>query len=180
MVRARVTYNDNHLKALYSLTKKPYVIKKLIPKILWTAVCLAAGIFFLRAAIILRSSSGYIWIALAFTFAALYIRDIIKLLSDDKGKNKLPPYQYSTELIFGGQAFEIIKTGENFTVHRDFPYGTINKAVETMNYFFIFVEANKAFIIHKSELTEGSVPELEQFLWGTFGKRFVDKRSVKI
>ena len=38
----------------------------------------------------------------------------------------------------------------------------------------------KAFIINKSELTEGSVPELEQFLSARFGKRFVDKRSVKI
>lgn len=180
MVRARVTYNDNHLKALYSLTKRPYVIKKLIPKILWTAVSLAAGIFFLRYAIILHSSSGYIWIALAFTFAALYIRDIIKLLCDDKGTNKLPPYRYFTEITFGGQVFETFKNAENFTVHMTFPYDAINKAVETMNYFFIFVEAKKAFIIHKSELTEGSVPELEHFLASVFGKRFIDKRSVRI
>jgi hypothetical protein len=115
-----------------------------------------------------------------FAAAALLIRNIIKLLSDDKGRHKLPSYQYSTELIFGGEVFETIKTAENFTVHKTYPYGTINKAVETANYFFIFENPKKAFIINKSELTEGSVPELEQFLSARFGKRFVDKRSVKI
>ena len=86
----------------------------------------------------------------------------------------------ATRRFLPDEVFETIKTAENFTVHKTYPYGTINKAVETANYFFIFENPKKAFIINKSELTEGSVPELEQFLSARFGKRFVDKRSVKI
>lgn len=180
MVRARVTYNDNHLKALYSLTKTPYIVKKLISDGLWVLTMLTAGILFLQYSAIYHNSLYYLFVGLAFAAAALLIRNIIKLLSDDKGRHKLPSYQYSTELIFGGEVFETIKTAENFTVHKTYPYGTINKAVETMNYFFIFENPKKAFIINKSELTEGSVPELEQFLSARFGDRFIDKRSVKI
>ena len=180
MVRARVTYNDNHLKALYSLTKTPYIVKKLISDGLWLAASLIAGIWLVKYEIRYRINNDYFFIALAFTVAMLRAWDIIKLLSSDKGELKLLPYPCSTEIIFGGEVLESFKLAENFTVHKTYPYGTINKAVETMNYFFIFVEANKAFIIHKSELTDGSVPELEHFLSARFGDRFIDKRSVKI
>ena len=103
MVRARVTYNDNHLKALYSLTKTPYIIKKLISDGLWVLTMLTAGILFLQYSAIYHNSLYYLFVGLAFAAAALLIRNIIKLLSDDKGRHKLPSYQYSTELIFGGE-----------------------------------------------------------------------------
>ena len=180
MVRARVKYQQHHLRALYALTKLPYILKNIISDCLWFAGSLSAMIYLLYYSRKYPGKEVTFLIVCSALFALWTAKDVIKILKEDCGKMKLPSYDFVIDLSFAEDVLDEQKTGENFTVNKIFPYSSLHHAVETMNYFFIFIDKGRAFIIHKSELTEGNVYELGAMLDEKLGSRFSDKRSVNI
>jgi len=180
MVRARVKYQQHHLKALYALTKLSYILKNIISDCLWFATSISAVLYLLYYSRRNPDTRYTFLIVCGALFALWTAKDIIKILKEDGGKMKLPAHDPVMDLSFTEDALDDLKTGDNFTVHKVFPYSSLHHAVETMNYFFIFIDKRRAFIIHKSELTEGNAYELGALLEGKLGSRFTDKRSVDI
>ncbi|MBO4494187.1 MAG: YcxB family protein [Ruminococcus sp.] len=180
MVRASVKYQQHHLRALYALTKLPYILKYITSDCLWFAGSLSAMIYLLFYSRKYPGKEVTFLIVISALLALWAAKDIIKILKEDCGKMKLPSYDFVIDLSFAEDVLDEQKTGKNFTVNKTFPYSSLHHAVETMNYFFIFIDKRRAFIIHKSELTEGNVYELGAMLDEKLGSRFSDKRSVNI
>ena len=180
MIRARVKYQQHHLKAIYALTKLPYILKNIISDCLWFATSISAVMYLLYYSRRFPDTRYTFLIVCGALLALWTAQDIVKVLKEDGGKQKLPADGSVLDLSFSDDALDDLKTAENFTVHKVFPYSSLHHAVETMNYFFIFINKKRAFIIHKSELTEGNAYELGALLEEKLGSRFKDKRSADI
>ncbi len=68
--------------------------------------------------------------------------------------------------------FTAVQTGEDFDENITLPYSKLDKVVETKDFFLLVSHGGNAFIIGKSEITEGTPEQLRSILRGNMGKKY--------
>lgn len=179
MVRAKVKYTREHIMALYRIAGKPHMIKKVIISCMFLLYGAAVLLYAVRSYGFTGQSQGVV-LAFGVLICAYYFQDLKKNLRLKEHYETMHIADASLDLSFGEDTLSNVKTAKDHTVHKIFPYRSLFRAVETMNYFFIYKNKSKIFIIHKSDITEGTPEELEKLLAEKFGRRFRNKRSADI
>jgi hypothetical protein len=100
----------------------------------------------------------------------------------------VPHMQYKKMKDRMADPIEYVFLDDHFTVHSDGPlvsgdtkaiYEALFKAFETDDFFYLFIEPQRAFIVGKSDFSLGQPDELRARLRQALGKKFKERTSAK-
>ncbi len=100
----------------------------------------------------------------------------------------VPHMQYKKMKDRLADPIQYVFLDDHFTVHSDGPlvsgdtkatYEALFKAFETDDFFYLFIEPQRAFIVGKSDFSLGQPEELRARLRQALGKKFKERTSAK-
>ena len=109
------------------------------------------------------------WIA-AIIFLILLRNVILPVSAYSKYHKKFgdTPMYYE----FGEESFTSVQNGNGFSENISLRYDKLDKVIETKEYFLLSPRSGSAYIIARSDITEGTPDELRAILRKNMGKRY--------
>lgn len=77
------------------------------------------------------------------------------------------------EYIFDADELVLYGTSEGNRTKVQYTYDGLNRAYETDKYFYIYIDKKAAYMLCKTEITEGTPDELRSLLYEKLGDRFM-------
>ena len=186
MTRFEIDYTKSDMKAFFDDISK----KKLLKSLIWMYSIIGTCIFLIFVSVTFFMSGSFSFSRpLPFVFLGVLILLVLwaVLQTLKKAPEKMyakfsESYDGSTVVcVFDSDRLYInsINTNETESTENFILYSDLEKAVETDNYFYVFINPETAQIIRKSAVTEGSIEEVKTFLKTSFGEKYEDITKLR-
>jgi len=184
MTRFEIDYTKSDMTAFFNETAKKPLVKRLV----WMYSVIGITIFFvfLAATYFVSGSISFakplpfIFLGVLIILVALAITRTIRTTPEKMYNSFTESYDGNTVICrFDDDRVYIESETANNSDNGFIMYSALEKAVESDNYFYIFVNQATAQIIRKSAVTEGTIDEVRSNLRTYLGERYEDIRKYR-
>ncbi|MGN0612664.1 MAG: YcxB family protein [Porcipelethomonas sp.] len=178
MTKFEINYKKTDICSFFNDTSKSRLLKSLA--LIYTVIGLTIFFIFLVASYFIN---GELNLAKPLPFIFLGVLIVLVVIAVTRTLKNAPEKMYKEfQSLYDGGAIictftddrVYIESGSKSEDDGFILYSALERAIETDNYFYIFINSSAAQIIRKSALVEGSVDEVRENLKAALGSRYED------
>ncbi|MBQ8434650.1 MAG: YcxB family protein [Oscillospiraceae bacterium] len=183
MTKFEINYRKSDMRYFFNETAKKSLVKNLV----WMYTVIGATIFLVFAAVTFFVKGSFSF-ARPLPFVFLGVLVVLVFLAVARTVRNTPEKMYRkfSESYDGNTVicrFEddrmYVESDTNGDDDGYILYSALEKAIESDNYFYVFINQSTAQIVKKSAVTEGSIDEVRTLLKSFLGDRYEDIRKYR-
>lgn len=178
MVRFEMNYKKADMNAFFNDIVKKGLVKKLLA--VYSLIGGSIFLIFMAVSILIDGKHSFkpipfIFLGVFIVLIFLAINRTIRNVPDKMYRDFQSAYDGGTIICtFTDDRVWIESNTENNDGNGQILYSALEKAIESDNYFYIFVDLASAQIIKKDSIVEGTIHEVENYLKQSLGNKYIN------
>ena len=184
MTRFEIDYTKSDMTAFFNETAKKPLVKRLV----WMYSVIGITIFFVFAVatFLIKGEFSFarplpfVFLGVLIVFVILAIMRTLRITPEKMYTQFSESYDGGTVICRFDEDRVYIESENSDDNNNGFiMYSALEKAVESDNYFYLFINQATAQIVKKSAVTEGNIKEVRYNLKSYLGARYEDIRKYR-